>query len=89
MVSAEPDSDKPLRILLETEAPYMIPADLYESILEIRGKKLAVCHTAMLRSVCLQLPWTAAFVAEVAGERWDANKVLTDARENARKMYGV
>jgi TatD DNase family protein len=67
---------------LETDAPYMIPANLYESIPEIRGKKLPVCHAAML-------PWIAAFVAEVAGERRDANKVLTDARENGRKMYGV
>jgi len=80
MVSAEPD--KPLRILLETDAPYMVPANLYESIPEIRGKKLPVCHTAMI-------PWTAAFVANVAGERWDANKVMADARENAKKMYGV
>jgi TatD DNase family protein len=80
MVSADPD--KPLRILLETDAPYMVPANLYESIPELRGKKLPVCHTVMV-------PWTAAFVADVAGERWDANKVMADARENARKMYGV
>jgi len=77
---AEPD--KPLRILLETDAPYMVPSNLYESIPEIKGKKLPLCHTAMV-------PWTAAFVADVAGERWDANKVMADARENARKMYGV
>jgi len=80
MAAAEPD--KPLRILLETDAPYMVPANLYESIPEIKGKKLPVCHTAMI-------PWTAAFVADVAGERWDADKVMVDARENARKMYGV
>ena len=80
MVSAEPD--KPLRILLETDAPYMVPGNLYESMPEIRGKKLPLCHTAMV-------PWTAAFVANVAGEKWDTNKVMADARENARKMYGV
>jgi TatD DNase family protein len=79
MVSTDPD--KPLRILLETDAPYMVPANLYGSI---PGKKrsLPLCHTAMV-------PWTAAFVADVAGEKWDANKVMADARENARKMYGV
>jgi TatD DNase family protein len=80
MVSAEPD--KPLRILLETDAPDMVPANLYESLPEIKGKKLPLCHTAMI-------PWTAAFVAGVTGERWDANKVMADSRENARKMYGV
>ncbi|KAF8811421.1 Metallo-dependent hydrolase [Phlegmacium glaucopus] len=80
MAAAEPD--KPLRILLETDAPYMVPANLYESIPAIKGKKLPICHTAMV-------PWTAAFVADVAGERWDADKVMVDARENARKMYGV
>lgn len=80
MASAEPD--KPLRIVLETDAPYMVPSNLYQSIPEIRGKKLPLCHTAMI-------PWTAAFVADLVGERWDADKVMADARENARKMYGV
>ena len=80
MVVAEPD--KLLRILLKTDAPYMVPSNLYESIPEIRGKKLSVCHTAIV-------PWTAAFVADVAGEGWDATKVMVESRENARMMYGV
>ena len=60
IVSAEPD--KPLYILLETDASCMVPANLYDLIPEIRGKKLPVCHTAMV-------PWTAAIVANAAGER--------------------
>lgn len=80
MAAAEPDN--PLRILLETDAPFMVPSNLYDSIDEIRGKKLPICHTAMV-------PWTAAFVADLAGKRWDADKVMVESRENARKMYGV
>lgn len=80
MVAAAPD--KPLRILLETDAPYMVPSNLYESIPEIRGKKIPVCHTAMI-------PWTAAFVAALAGEKWDADRVMVESRQNARAMYGV
>ena len=63
MVTAEPD--KCLRILLETDAPYIVPANLYE------------------------IPWTAAFVADVAGEGWNTDKFMADSRENARNMYDV
>ncbi|KAF8968551.1 hypothetical protein BDZ97DRAFT_1915998 [Flammula alnicola] len=43
----------PLRILLETDAPFMVPANLYDDLPAIRGKKLPVCHSAMV-------PWTAS-----------------------------
>ncbi|RDB15951.1 putative deoxyribonuclease TATDN2 [Hypsizygus marmoreus] len=79
MVFAKPD--EPLRILLETDAPYMVPANLYNSLNGMKGK-LPVCHSAMI-------PWTAEFVAEVAGEGWTADRVMNEARENARKMYGI
>ncbi|KDR69342.1 hypothetical protein GALMADRAFT_77535 [Galerina marginata CBS 339.88] len=89
-----------LRILLETDAPYMVPANLYDDLPAIRGKKLPVCHSAMV-------PWTAKFVADVANstriplsdgaaetmssplEPWDADVVMRVARDNARKVYGV
>jgi len=50
----------PLRIVLETDAPYMIPANLYASLTspEMKGKRLPLCHTGMI-------PWTADFVAAV------------------------
>lgn len=81
----------PLRILLETDAPYMVPANLYDDLPAIKGKKLPVCHSAMV-------PWTAKFVANVANGgaglvqtegRWTADEVMRVARENARKVYGV
>lgn len=82
MSSAQPN--KALRILLETDAPFMVPANLYDSIPALKGgkMKIPVCHTAMV-------PWTAQFVADVVGEGWDADKVMREARENARSVYGV
>ncbi|KAG6824322.1 hypothetical protein H0H93_002202, partial [Arthromyces matolae] len=74
-------SSGPLRILLETDAPYMVPANLYESLEGMKGK-LPLCHTAMV-------PWTAEFVAKVAGEAWTADRVMQEARESARHVYGV
>ncbi|KJA22394.1 hypothetical protein HYPSUDRAFT_41021 [Hypholoma sublateritium FD-334 SS-4] len=80
-----------LRILLETDAPYMVPANLYDDLPAIRGKKLPICHTAMV-------PWTAKFVANMANGgagavategAWTADEVMRVARENARKVYGV
>ncbi|KAF9033561.1 hypothetical protein BJ165DRAFT_1417500 [Panaeolus papilionaceus] len=79
---ADPSSPKSLRILLETDAPYMVPANLYDDLPGIKGKKLPICHSAMI-------PWTAKFVADIAGEGWDADRVMREARDNARKMYGV
>ncbi|KAF8201330.1 hypothetical protein K438DRAFT_1821820 [Mycena galopus ATCC 62051] len=52
----------PLRILLETDAPYMVPAPIYTapafSAPEAKGKKLPLCHSGMV-------PWTAGFVADL------------------------
>jgi len=69
------------RILLETDAPYMVPANLYTTLTALKGK-LPLCHSAMI-------PWTADFIAEIAGDGWDSQKILHLARENARKVYGI
>ena len=78
----------PLRILLETDAPFMAPSNLYASLPAVKGR-LPLSNTAMI-------PWTAEFTAGVANERlgdgdarWDTERVLREGRENARKMYGV
>ncbi|KAJ6498572.1 hydrolase [Mycena vitilis] len=82
-----------LRIVLETDAPYMVPTPIYTApsfaVPEAKGKKLALCHSGMV-------PWTAGFVADLLpraeegeGEGWDAGRVMRVARENARAMYGV
>jgi len=100
MVSSSPLSPKEpsnsnLRIVLETDSPYMVPNNIYEDI-TLKGKKLPICHSGMI-------PWTAKFVARVANERlnstigvetpqtsvWDADRVMTVARENAKTMYGI
>lgn len=90
-------SSSPLRILLETDAPYMIPANIYPSLTApaMKGKRLPLCHSGMI-------PWTADFVAEVINEPgvstkeagpghggWDAAKVMQVARDNAKAIYGV
>ncbi|KZT30008.1 hypothetical protein NEOLEDRAFT_1054835 [Neolentinus lepideus HHB14362 ss-1] len=70
-----------MRILLETDAPFMVPSNLYPSLPTLKGK-LPLCHTAMI-------PWTAEFVSGVAGIGWDTEKVMRVGRENARAVYGV
>ncbi|KAJ7251127.1 hypothetical protein B0H12DRAFT_1119685 [Mycena haematopus] len=100
--SAPGDIDPRLRILLETDAPYMVPAPIYTmpafAVPEAKGKKLPLCHSGMV-------PWTAGFVAgllptnegkaedgdekEEGGSGWDAARVMRVARENARAVYGV
>ncbi|KAJ7621316.1 hydrolase [Roridomyces roridus] len=104
-----PSSPSPhrLRIVLETDAPYMVPTPVYDLPVfakpEVKGTRLPLCHSGMV-------PWTAGFVAnllpkpqpqeevaegqaESAGaigeEIWDAARVMSVARENARAMYGV
>ncbi|OJT11783.1 hypothetical protein TRAPUB_11673 [Trametes pubescens] len=80
-------SPSPLRILLETDAPYMAPSNIYNTLKNVKGR-LPISHSAMI-------PWTAEFTADVANEtategaRWDAERVLREGRENARQMYGV
>ena len=72
-----------LRILLETDAPYMVPANLKPQTLSLKsGQKLPLSHSGMI-------PWTAEFVANIAGGEWDANRVLEVSRANAKAMYGV
>nr|GAT50610.1 predicted protein [Mycena chlorophos] len=84
--SEAPDSR--LRILLETDAPYMVPVPIYTSPTfatpEAKGKKLPLCHSAMV-------PWSAEFVAGIlpSSESWDTERVLRVARANARSVYGV
>ena len=69
------------RIILETDAPYMVPSNLYDALPGFKGR-LPLCHTAMI-------PWTAQFVADAIGNGWDAGKVMELGRTNARTMYGV
>ncbi|EJC99451.1 Metallo-dependent hydrolase [Fomitiporia mediterranea MF3/22] len=79
-------SSGPLRILLETDAPYMVPNNIYKAFPELKsGTRFPICHTAMI-------PWTADFVAGVASEagvEYDRDRVMRESRENARKVYGV
>jgi TatD DNase family protein len=75
-----------LRILLETDPPYMIPSNFYSSLTlaspDLKGKKLPLCHTAMI-------PWTAEFVASLIGkEEWDTEKVLKVTRECEDRLRG-
>lgn len=74
-----------LRILLETDAPFMVPGNIYSSMPEMKGRRLPLSHSAMI-------PWTAEFVAQVANEAggsWDTESVMRCARDNAKRMYGV
>lgn len=98
LASANPSK---LRILLETDSPYMIPANIYPSLPKALKGKLPICHTAMI-------PWTAEFVAGILGgptststgetpveaettikSEWDTDKVMRTARDNAKFVYGV
>ncbi|KAK7451679.1 hypothetical protein VKT23_012356 [Stygiomarasmius scandens] len=89
-----------LRILLETDAPYMVPANIYTSLNSFKPPglngqtlkgRLPLSHSAMI-------PWTADFVVgEVekavsesgGGQAVDVDEVMKVARENARRVYGV
>jgi len=83
LAAASSSDDSCLRILLETDAPYMVPANLYQSLPSLNNRqKLPLSHTAMI-------PWTAEFVANIAGDGWTADRVMIVARENARRVYGV
>ncbi|KAK7692895.1 hypothetical protein QCA50_004530 [Cerrena zonata] len=52
--------DSQLRILLETDAPFMTPSNLSVSSINpaLKNKRFPLCHTAMV-------PWTAEFVSRV------------------------
>lgn len=91
----ENPSETTLRIVLETDAPYMTPSNLYNFLTEIKSRRLPLSHSAMI-------PWTAEFVANVASQAlqsegdtklddgiWTTENVLRIGRTNARRMYGV
>ena len=85
-MAALSEPDAALRILLETDAPFMTPSNLYGTLKNCKGR-LPLSHSAMI-------PWTAEFTANVANERvgearWDTERVMREGRENARRMYGV
>ncbi|GAA5886025.1 hypothetical protein JCM5296_007066 [Sporobolomyces johnsonii] len=96
--SCSPSDPSGLRILLETDAPFMIPSNLGpNSKLGMTSKqKIPFSHSGML-------PWTAEWVAKVLNEAareegrdgeegwrdWTTVDVLKVARENATKVYGV
>jgi TatD DNase family protein len=73
----------PFRILLETDSPFMIPANLDRAQLGLKANhKLPFSHSAMI-------PSTAAFVAKTAGGSWTTADVLRVCKDNARFVYGV
>ncbi|KAG8215662.1 hypothetical protein J3R82DRAFT_7536 [Butyriboletus roseoflavus] len=69
------------RILLETDAPFMVPSNLYGSLPGLKGR-LPLCHTAMI-------PWIADFTAGVVGGEWGTVNVMQQANQNARSVYGI
>ncbi|KAH7100329.1 hydrolase, partial [Auriculariales sp. MPI-PUGE-AT-0066] len=88
-------TDKTLRILLETDGPYMTPSNIYESLPELKkenggnAQRLPLCHSGMV-------PWTAEFVSEVVqgidrpdGQSWMTESILDVSAKNAAVMYGV
>lgn len=73
----------PLRIVLETDSPFMIPSNLPLKDLGLKnGQKLPLSHSG-------QLAWTAQWVANVLGGDWTTEKVVALSRENAKTQYGV
>ncbi|KAI8994021.1 hypothetical protein BD414DRAFT_481146 [Trametes punicea] len=80
-------SSSSLRILLETDAPFMTPSNVYDTLRDVKGR-LPLSHSAMI-------PWTAELIANVANETtpdsvvWDVASIMRQGRENARKMYGI
>ena len=87
---AAKSSDNYLRILLETDAPYMTPSNIYEALPELKGKnggnntRLPLCHPGMV-------PWTAEFVSNVVKEQASltTDAILRASAANAKHMYGV
>lgn len=88
-------SAKSLRILLETDAPYMTPSNIYDALPELKkanggnAQRLPFCHSGMV-------PWTAEFVSDVLrdisgpdGQAWTTESVLQASAQNAAHMYGA
>ncbi|GAA6002174.1 hypothetical protein JCM10207_003109 [Rhodosporidiobolus poonsookiae] len=85
-----PEKPEGLRIVLETDAPFMVPTNLPTKEMGMNSKQRFPFSTPPV------LPWTAEFVARVLNEgkgdderKWTTVDVLRQARENARKLYGV
>ena len=85
----DPEGRSPLRIVLETDAPYMTPGNLNVQALGLKpGARLPFCHSGMI-------PWTAKFVADVATAAadgkasWNAEDILRIGEENAQRVYGI
>ena len=73
----------------------MIPSNVYRDLQSLPpGSKLPISHTGMI-------PWTAEWVSHIAieaaqqvsgnpdAEDWSIERVMREARENARKVYGI
>lgn len=71
-----------LRIVLETDAPFLIPENIYDSLPGIKYGSLKFSHSGMI-------PWVAEYVAGVAGDGWDVARVMEESRSNVRNMYGL
>lgn len=80
-----------LRIVLESDAPYMVPTNIYGSLNLPASKssppRLALCHSGML-------PWVAEFIADVANSAlddpvWNAERVMKVCQSNAEFIYGI
>ncbi|KAF9234910.1 hypothetical protein BU15DRAFT_89790 [Melanogaster broomeanus] len=69
------------RILLETDAPFMVPSNIYASLPEVKGR-LPLCHTGMI-------PWVADFTAGVIGDGWGTVNIMERANQNAQSVYGI
>ncbi|GAA6038934.1 hypothetical protein JCM8097_000581 [Rhodosporidiobolus ruineniae] len=85
-----PDSPEGLRIVLETDAPYMVPSTLPTKELGITSKQ------RFPFSIASVLPWTAEYVAKVLNEgktdeerKWTTVDVLRQARKHAAMVYGI
>ena len=64
-------SSSRLRILLETDAPYMVPSNIYPALTAVDASfkgRLPLCHTAMI-------PWTAELSDVICGE-WDISSAI-------------
>lgn len=85
-----PDSPAGLRILLETDAPFLAPSNLPSKQIGMTSKqRYPFCHGGVL-------PWTAEFIAGILNEgkgeddrKWTTVDVLRQARENARACYRI
>ncbi|GAA5967381.1 hypothetical protein JCM11641_000528 [Rhodosporidiobolus odoratus] len=83
-----PEKPEGLRIVLETDAPFMVPTTLPTKELKMTSKQ------RFPFSIPAVLPYTAEYVARVLNEgkaedarKWNTVDVLRQARENARKLY--